>query len=318
MGFFAQGYLALYDTYGDDSYLERAKYCLDWLTNNHAQGYSGYCWGNHFDYQARGGRIAHGVPTVVWTGLIGHAFMDAYELLHEPQYLDVAQSACECILQDFGWRETSEGLCISYTPGVPSSIHNSNMIGAALLARVFRHIQKARYLEISERATQFTASHQLKSGAWYYGVDPKWQWVDSFHTGYVLESMHYVVGGAGADTYRKCLLKGYSFFVTTFFAPDGTPRYYDHKTRPLDIQCASQGIQTLVNLRELNKESIPVAQRVAQWTIDNMQDRSGYFYFRKYPCITNRTATFHWGQATMFAALAMLNRCTLRSNGSNI
>jgi hypothetical protein len=76
----------------------------------------------------------------------------------------------------------------------------------------------------------------------------------------------------------------------------------------LDIQCASQGIQTLINLRRLHPRSVALAGSVAQWTIANMQDPSGYFYYRKYPLITNKTPTLHWGQATMFAALALLDQ----------
>ena len=52
--------------------------------------------------------------------------------------------------------------------------------------------------------------------------------------------------------YQPALEKGYHFYLTTFFGSDGTPRYYNYKTSPLDIQCASQGIQTLVNLRRLH------------------------------------------------------------------
>jgi len=44
-----------------------------------------------------------------------------------------------------------------------------------------------------------------------------------------------------------------------------------------------------------------------------MQDPTGYFYYRKYPLITNKTPTLHWGQATMFAALALLDQ-NLRSH----
>src|SRR5213078_3180125 len=96
--------------------------------------------------------------------------------------------------------------------------------------------------------------------------------------------------------------------VETFFLPDGTPRYYAHKTLPIDIQCASQAIQTLLNLRELHPDSVATAIKVAEWTIANMQDKSGYFYYRKYPLVTNKTPTLHWGQATMFAALSILDR----------
>ena len=51
-----------------------------------------------------------------------------------------------------------------------------------------------------------------------------------------------------------------------------------------------------------------MALNVAKWTIQHMQDKSGYFYYRKYPLITNKTPTLHWGQATMFAALSLLDQ----------
>jgi hypothetical protein len=41
-----------------------------------------------------------------------------------------------------------------------------------------------------------------------------------------------------------------------------------------------------------------------------MQDRTGYFYYRKYPLITAKIPMLHWGQATMYLALALLlERC---------
>jgi hypothetical protein len=45
---------------------------------------------------------------------------------------------------------------------------------------------------------------------------------------------------------------------------------------------------------------------VAAWTIENMQDVSGYFFYRQYPLVKARTPMLHWGQATMFKALAHL------------
>lgn len=320
MGFFAQGYLRLFQTYGNGDYLKKMQSCLDWLVRNPAPGFQGICWGNHFDYQSRGGRIQPGTPTVVWTSLIGHAFLDAYEALGENRYLDVARNSAEFIINELGWIQTDRDLCLSYTPlpgGKPKrgedGVHNANMLGAGFLARVNVHAPKKRYAEIAEKAVKFTLRAQLNNGAWYYGVEPKWHWVDSFHTGYVLESLHNYIQCGRDRTFQKELEKGYRFFVDTFFGPDGTPRYYDYKTRPIDIQCASQAIQTLVNLRDLHPRSIEIAVKVAHWTIVNMQDKKGYFYYRKYPLITNKTPTLHWGQATMFAALALLDQ-HLRGN----
>jgi hypothetical protein len=313
MGFFAQGYLRLYQTSGKEEWLAKMRFCLDWLMKNRCPAFKHYCWGNHFDYEARGGRIGAGVPTVVWTSLIGHAFLDAHEAIGDKKYREVACSVGSFILEELGWVETGQDICISYTPsrgGEPVKgqygIHNSNVLGAGFLARLNTFAPNARYLTHAERAIKFTIRDQMANGAWNYGSHPMHAWVDSFHTGYVLESIDWYIRSKQDPTFQPQLERGYRFFVNTFFADDGTPRYYDVKTQPLDIQCASQGIQTLVNLQRLHPQSVEIAGRVASWTIENMQDKSGYFYYRKYPLITNKTPTFHWGQSTMFAALAVL------------
>ena len=306
MGFFARGYLTLYQTYGDSADLEKAIFCLDWLMANRSAGFKGYCWGNHFDYQSRDGNISRGTPTIVWTGLIGHAFLDAFDALGDEQYLAVATSACDFILDELGWLEQGEGVCFQYYPDANILIHNANMIGASLLVRVNSISSRPRYLEMGEQAIRFTVYHQTEEGSWYYGAGKKWGWIDSFHTGYVLEALHTFCRFTGLVEYEEYLHKGYDYFIETFFEADGTPRYYDRKSRPIDIQCASQGIQTLVNLRELHSQSVAVASKVTTWTIANMQDKTGYFYYRKYPLVTNKTPTLHWGQATMFAALSVL------------
>jgi len=308
MGFFAQGYLHRYCTGGDLVSLEKAKHCLEWLIEHRCPQFKGYAWGNHFDYQSRGGSIPKGTPTIVWTGLIAHAFLDAFEVLQDGRYLEVARGACNFIVDELGWQSFPEGNLLRYYPNADILVHNSSMIGASVLARVGATDANARFLELAESAIRYTLHHQTDKGAWYYGVGAKWAWVDSFHTGYVLEALATFIRHAGTQRYAPALEKGYCYFVETFFKADGTPRYYEQKTLPIDIQCAAQAIQTLVSLRELHPASVETAVRVAGWTIDHMQDKSGYFYYRKYPFVINRTATLHWGQATMFAALALLER----------
>jgi hypothetical protein len=308
MGFFAQGYLRLHQAHGDPEFLKKARFCLEWLIKNRSPGFRGFCWGNHFDYQSRGGNIPKGTPTIVWTGLIGHAFLDAYDQLGDKTYFDVAKSACDFILDELGWMDQEVGVCLRYYPAATIPIHNSSMIGASLLARVHAEEPNARYREMAGKAVAWTAHHQTKEGGWYYGMGEKWAWIDSFHSGYVLEALDLFCRHARSNEHQGVLQKGYNYFVETFFEADGTPRYYDYKTLPIDIQCASQAIQTLVHLRTLHPQSIPVAIKVAEWTIKNMQDSSGYFYYRKYPLVTNKTPTLHWGQATMFAALSLLDQ----------
>lgn len=104
------------------------------------------------------------------------------------------------------------------------------------------------------------------------------------------------------------MISGYEYWKNTFFLED-EPRYYDHKTLPLDIQCCSQAIDTLVFFQDRDPDALPLALKVAQRTIANMQDRIVYFYYRRYSRrLVNRTPTLHWGQATMLSALSGLYR----------
>jgi polysaccharide biosynthesis protein VpsJ len=309
MGFLARGFLRLHEATGDPLWREKAEYALQWLIENRSKGYSGACWGNHFDYQSRGFYLPKGVPTVVWTSLIGHAFLDGYEYLRKAEYLEIAQSACEHILRDLQVFPHGEAVCITYVPGLDSQVHNSNTLGASLLARTHSYTHNETYVDLAKKAFLYTAERQRPDGSWYYGERPDIRWVDNFHTGYVLDCYKQYLESTGDDRFESTLKRGYDYWKKNFFLPDGTPRYYNYKTLPIDIQCCSQAIDTLVFFSDRDPESIALASKVARWTIKHMQDRTGYFYYRRYsPWIVNTTPTLHWGQATMLCAMAGLYR----------
>jgi len=307
MGFIAKGYIRLNEATGDARWNAKAEFALQWLIEHRSPGYSGACWGNHFDYQSRSFFIPKGVPTVVWTSLIGHAFLDAYEHFQKEAYLQVAVSACEHILRDLDTTADGEGLCISYVPTENQPVHNSNTLGASLLARTYARTRNESYRALAEKAMRYTAQHQKADASWYYGERENLHWVDSFHTAYVLDCFKYYVENIGDGRFLENMENGYKYWKRMFFLSDGTPRYYDHKTLPLDIQCSAQAIDTLVFFHDRDPESLALALKVAHWTIEHMQDRTGYFYYRRYsPWVVNKTPTLHWGQATMLCALAGL------------
>lgn len=308
MGFLARGFLRLHDATGDPTWSEKAEGALKWLMDNQSPGYGGACWGNHFDYQARGDfYLPKGVPTVVWTSLIGHAFLDAHAQRPQNGYLQLAGSACEHILRDVNASAEGDAVCISYTPIHGSQVHNANTLAASLLARTYSFTGNQSYRALAEKAIRYTARHQRADGSWYYGEAPYRHWIDNFHTAYVLDSFKHYIESTGDERYENNLTSGYEYWKTTFFLGDGTPKYYHHKTRPIDIQCCSQAIDTLVFFNDRDPANIALAKKVANWTIDHMQDRTGYFYYRRYSrSIVNKTPTLHWGQATMLCALAGL------------
>ena len=303
MGFLARAYIRLHQATGDSGWAQKGRSALEWLIEHRSRGYSGACWGNHFDYRCRSFYLPRGVPTIVWTSLIGHAFLDGYCHFEENNYLEVALSACEHICRDLEVFSVGDGVCITYVPGLNCQVHNANVLGASLLARAYPFVKDERYRDLARRAVRYTATHQRPDGSWYYGEKENLHWVDNFHTAYVLDCLKHYAEATGDLAFEPAMTRGYRYWRDMFFLADGMPRYYNHKTLPIDIQCCSQAIDTLVFFDDLE-----LACKVAHWTIRHMQDPSGYFYYRRYaPWLVNKTPTLHWGQATMLCALAGLH-----------
>jgi hypothetical protein len=180
------------------------------------------------------------------------------------------------------------------------------MLGGAMLARTAAYTGNKEYQAVARSAIEYSCSRQLSDGAWWYAEEPKYHWIDNFHTGYNLDSLKTYIDASGDEEFRPNLQRGLAFFKQHFFEETGRPRYYHTRTYPVDIQCAAQAIDTLVALSDEDPQCLELAMRVASWTIGEMQDKKGYFYYRQYPAMKARTPMLHWGQATMFKALALL------------
>jgi hypothetical protein len=305
IGYMGWGYLKMYAATNDILYRGRAESCFEWLIENRSPGYRQYCWGNHFSFATRAGTIPKYMPTIVWSSLIGLAFLEAYELLGGEQYLAVAASTAEWI-KTLPREKTRRGICLSYIPSAQSSIHNSNMLGAALLARVSQHTGDTEAAELAHAAMTYSCARQRDDGAWFYGELPKYHWIDNFHTGYNLDSLKRYEDSIGLGEFSGNLQTGFQYFKQTFFEADGRPKYYHNNAAPTDIQCAAQSIDTLTYFSAIDPGSLDLAQTVAAWTISHMQGLDGHFYYRDLGWKKIKTPMLHWGQATMFKAMAHL------------
>lgn len=304
-GYLARGYLKMYQRTADASQREKAIKCLQWIAENKSPNYTEYCWGNRFDFTSRGGRLPRLKPTIVWSSLIGQVFLDAFEILNDERYLKISESICSWILK-LPRQKTTNGVCLSYVDFTQESVHNSNMLGAAMLARTAKYTDNDIAVEVAKQAMDYSCSRQRPDGSWYYGEQKNTQWIDNFHTGYNLDSLKCYIDSTNDTTYKLNLERGFQFFKKAFFEENGKPRYYHNRTYPVDIQCAAQAIDTLVTFSQHDENALNLALKVAKWTIENMQDSAGYFYYRILPFKTIRIPMLHWGQATMFKALASL------------
>lgn len=306
-GYMALGYCHMYKLTKDSAYQRKIELCLDWLIENKSPSYKEYSWGKHFDFASRGGLYRSFEPITIWTALICNAFLEAYEIFGVQKYLDVANSVGRWI-ERLPRNQTSSGFCMGYHYlDVIAEIHNSNMAGAAVLARTAKHTGNKEYLNIAKGAMTYSCSRQRPDGAWWYGESSDAHWIDNFHTGYNLDALKCYMEYSGDTSYEPNLINGLEFYKKNFFEDNGRPKYYNNRAYPIDSQCISQAIETLANFTEIDNAALPFALKVTNWAIDNMQDKKGHFYYRQYPIgIKAKTPMLHWAQATTYKALALL------------
>jgi hypothetical protein len=292
-------------TTGGERYAEAARAIAELLLTLRAPGYRGACWGYPFPWQSRAFYLPRGTPTVVNTAFVGHALLDVARFLKEERYASVARSACTFVMRDLARTEEDGAICFSYTPKDRLAVHNANLLGAGLLARVGAATGEGELLETARRAARWTLRRQQPSGAWWYAEAPYQRWVDSFHTGFVLEAMRHVILGAGLDEAREPLARGYRFFLDHFFEVDGEPRYYHDRKGPLDIHCPTQALVTMCDLADVAPAPRLLA-RTTRWLLANLRAPEGYFYFRRGRFGPNRVPYMRWGQGWAYHGLARL------------
>ena len=83
----------------------------------------------------------------------------------------------------------------------------------------------------------------------------------------------------------------------------------DRKYR-IDIHSCAESINCLCELSETFPQGIETAKKVLFWTVENLQDNNGYFYYGIHKSrffrftFTSKIQYIRWGQAWMLKALS--------------
>ena len=321
IGLFLQGYCNLYKVIEKkgvafkelgttDEVLRKIWYLADLLLQMRSDKmfpgkFHGACWGYNFDWQAR--RLflfsAH-TPTVVATNFCATALMEAYEVTHDKRYLEVALSAARFIIEDLHRSEYKDGFLFSYSklPG-NDTVFNASILGSRLLSYCYKYTGNETYKQLARKSIVACCAGQEEDGSWRYGMLPVQKWRDSFHTGYNLDGLIAYQENTGDNSFDENIAKGFDYYINHFFLDDGTPKYYDNQTYPIDIHCPGQLFVTLSRLHKFGAFR-QTAAKVLQWTIDNMQDPNGYFYYQLKPGMSSKIPYMRWRNAFMFSALS--------------
>jgi rhamnogalacturonyl hydrolase YesR len=300
IGLFLWGYAKLYALTQEQRYLERVDYLLSMLEQLQSKGYSGPCWGYDFDWQSWTFLRPKGTPTLVNTSFIGHALLDCYALTGRQKAFELAVPIKDFILGDLHRTKSDGTFCFSYTPVDTEAVHNANLLGASILARLARYCGDDRLPAAVLASMGYSMRHQREDGSWFYADTNIQSWIDSFHTGFNLQALRYILEAGLGSQYHAAYCKGVQYYATHFFLADGTPKYYHDRTYPIDIHAPAQAVCFFA--RE-GQEYRDLTDKVVAWMLKNLYSSQGFFYFRKGRFLTNRIPYMRWSQAWAFHAL---------------
>jgi len=314
MGLFASAFLKLHETTGETAFLTDATACLDFLKGKSLKGYySDHCWGDYFTYQSAKSAVEGDttkIPDIINTVVCGSAFLEHHGITQDKESLDIATS-CRNFIVDTLYVNNDQAAFFNYTPvsGLDGITYNASTHGVMFLANINRYFNNNENVEIAKKVMDYVISKQKPNGAWCYGqANGKELMQIDFHQGFVLDDLYDFLRYAkpSDERYMNALLKGTEFYKNQQFLPDGRAKWRWPRQYPIDIHNQAQGIITFSRLSEIRPEYLDFAKKIALWTIDNMQGRSGEFYYQNWHFFINRIPYMRWGQAWMLLSLSTL------------
>lgn len=298
---------------------EKLRHVADLLITLQSKGYHGACWGYNFPWQRRKDFLFPAyTPTVVATNFCTTALFNAYEVLGEQRYLDTALSSAEFVMKDLHRTKVDGGEIFSYSPlHGHDTVFNASLLGSRILSYCYKYSHNEDLKDAARSSVSACCHYQQTDGSWAYGIKSSDSWIDSFHTGYNLDGLNAYEYLTGDATYHDAISQGFKYYVENFFMSDGAPKYYNDRQYPIDIHCPGQLLVTLSRLGMFDQYK-DLAEKVLTWTIRNMQDKKGFFYYQKKKGISSKIPYMRWSNAFMFYAFSyfLLEKVKLENSKS--
>jgi hypothetical protein len=278
-----------------------ARRWLDWLVE-HSTADIGLGWGYNFDVQTRFFSYKAETTNTIATSFAAHALLDGAELVGDEKYARAARESVRFLLERMLEREAIPPY-FRYLPSERELVHNANLLACSVASRLATVTGAVVDGRISA-AVKVSLDDQRADGSWAYATTPRGDWVDNFHTGYVLQALGACQGLDAAV--RPALERGFDFWERELFLEDGTPKYAVSNLYPIDTHNYAQAVETWLSAAGWRPDALGRADQCARLLVGRMLNRRGHVDFQQGRLLRNRVPFVRWTTAPTFRALARL------------
>jgi hypothetical protein len=306
---YAMGFALLFQVSGEERHYRRAVHFLEVLETTRCAGFERHGWGYPFDWQTRIGTLNAGTPLITTVPYVYEAFQRVYRIDKDERWRGVMHSIADHALLDYRERETAPGAAsCAYTPSATDrcDVINASAYRAGLLARAARDFDDPAYTAAAERNLNFVLGAQNADGSWYYSIDGERDFVDHFHTCFVLKALASIDLPRCADAIER----GVDYYVANLFDERRLPKPFSKAPRLTVYRRELYDYAECINLATLLSGRFPALDYVLSKVLDDLLDRwrkaDGSFRSRELLVGWDNVPMHRWAQAQLFRSLCLL------------
>jgi hypothetical protein len=239
------------------------------------------------------------------------AFEAGYDAVGDPAYLSTMEGVARFAAEAIPVTPTGPGAeAGAYTPFDRRRVVNANAYRGFLLVTAGNRFERDDWREAGTRNIRYVLDSQLQDGSWPYSTDGSDDFVDNFHTCFVLKSLVKVCALTGDEEVRESIRTGYGFYLERLIDDTGLPVPYASRPRLTfhrrDLYDYAEGINLAHLARDLVPEAAGVLERLTRDLLENWQLPDGHFVTRRLAVGRNTVPYHRWAQSQTFRALARL------------
>jgi hypothetical protein len=308
---YAMGFAFLSQAAESDAYYRRAVHFLEILKQTRCPGYERYCWGYPFNWETRTGTMKQDTPMITTLPYVYEAFREVYRIDGDAQWREIMHSIAEHGLLDYHDRAVSStASTCSYTPdpGDPCGVVNASAYRAFLLTQAAQDFSDERYSKVALRNLNFVLESQNQDGSWFYSTEGARDFVDHFHTCFVMKALTKIENLTGNADCTRAIERGVQYYIRNLFTEDLLPKPFSRRPRMTVYRHELYDIAECINLAVLLKGRFPELDAIllANSGREEWQKPDGSFRARRLLLGWDNTPMHRWAQSQMFCSLSFL------------
>jgi hypothetical protein len=310
---YAMSFAFLTEIYGADNYYQQAVHFLEVLQESRCRDFADYCWGYPFDWETRTGTIKASTPLITTVPYVYEAFSKVYAIDGDQKWLPIMRSIAEHAFRSYRDSETAlDTASCAYTPAPndPCGVINASAYRAFLLTKAGIELSQPQYLEVARRNLNFVLAFQNRDGSWFYSTDGKRDFVDHFHTCFVLKALAKIEELTESCQCRNAIERGIGYYVRNLFDAEGLPLPFSKAPRLTVYRQELYDYAECINLGVLLQGRSPELDRILSAVVTDLlmrwQKNDGSFRARRLLVGWDNVPMHRWAQSQTFRSLCFL------------